>query len=1135
MGWIISTAVFLSGLNALLCFNIDPVAWKTLTQPAASFGYQVVQRPSDLLVSAPLAQYSPTGRGLIYKCSTETCRRLSVPVAEFAVNMSLGLTMANDPSTQRTLACGPTIPKDCKSITMYSGTCWQIDASDRVTGPVPSSNGECGSADIVFLLDGSGSVNNQDFQTMKTFVKNLVRSLLQADIKFAIVQFSTSPQIHFYFSDNLISGTASWERKVDEIRQLRGYTYTAKAIKSVVNDVFTPTKGSRPNVNKVLIVITDGESNDRFNLPGATSLADNKKIVRFAIGVGGAFKRDKAKKELETIASTKENVFQVESFNALEQIRQTLQAKLFSIEGSQTSGESLKLEMAQEGFSAAYVPEGIQMAIVGANEWKGGFLQYSMPTGLKTSSYEADIETDSYLGYSMAVAKTRSGTLTIVGAPRYQHRGAVMVVHQNVLRKTIDPFDWQFQSGEYFGAVVCAMDLNLDSFTDLILISAPMFMDSDGEGRVYVCSLTGLDVECRLDSPSVLRGDVSGNERFGSSLAVLPDLNTDGLSDLAVGAPLENNGQGSIYIFHGEGGVGGISSSYSQRIAASEVQSPLRFFGLSISQSSFDHSGDGLPDLAIGSKGAVVLLRSKPIVMVEATVSFSPNRIPTQNSNCSKPLESTAEVCFTMTRHSKVDKVTAKISYNLTLDATRKVPNNRAYFSEKQRETKGTVDIDLIRPVCNTVKFSVQACPEDALNALYNELRFSFEGLPNPPNPSASLALQAQKTTLHPLGFEINCGDDDKCVDDLKVDFNFTKSLEVKVGIDELLDVTVSVENRGENSYNSRVILSYPTGLSFRKFTTLQGRIECSSLDSEDGVTRGKTDCTVDKPILKSDSKAFFIISYGIETSSQLARSISFSANVSSGNLEHSSSSELYRNKDIDVKYSIFATFESSFSYSNFSFGKNNLHKPVQQSIVVTNDIRAVNFTVVIRVPVKLGDKNIWTDSSSLQIPDCQKDLDEQPKVTDFIAKIQKNKLVDCSVATCSVFKCSKIMGRLESKTYQISANLSSEWIQQIGLQSAKFLLISTASLEYDRKQYIFLSAGSYNNPPVRKIEVEVEVYVEPDFTKEIVGGSLGGLALLALLTAGLYKAGFFKSKYKEMINDNAADRFDDGDALTPD
>ncbi|KAF1373929.1 hypothetical protein PFLUV_G00244020 [Perca fluviatilis] len=1132
MDSIITTTILLSVLQAALCFNIDPVAWNVLSEPAAGFGYQVVQRPSDLLVSAPLSQFSEKGRGQIYTCSTTSCSKLSVPLPDFAVNASLGLTMTSDPSTQNTLACGPTIPKDCKSITMYSGVCLQIDRSNRISNPMPFSNKECRSADIAFLLDGSGSVASEDFQAMKTFVKKMVGSLLPLDAKFAVVQFSSRTQVHFHFNDFF---SASWEAKVDGISQLTGGTKTAAAIKFVVENIFIPAQGSRSNVKKVLIVITDGESTDPVQLPSAVDLAEKQNIVRFAIGVGLAFIKEKAKNELNTIASIpkESQVFQVENFNALEKIRASLQAKLFAIEGSQTSGESLKMEMAQEGFSAVYTPEGIQMGIVGANEWRGGYLPFTS-RGQSLPPFELTIDADSYLGYSMAVAYTPQGPLTIIGAPRYQHRGAVMVVFRNVNQKKIDPFPWQFQSGEYFGAVVCAMDVDRDSYTDLILISAPMFIDTDREGRVYVCSLSRLNVVCQLEySPSVLRGDASDKGRFGSSLAVLPDLNTDGLSDLAVGAPLENDGQGSIYIFHGEGG-GRINLAYSQRIAGSEVRSGLKFFGMSISQSSFDHSRDNLPDLAVGSKGAVVLLRSKPIVMVEATVSFSPNQISTQNSDCSKPLETTADICFTMTRHSNVDQAQATINYTLTLDANRKIQNSRAYIVVKQREVTDTVSLDLQKPKCATVKFFVEACPEDALNVLSNALRFTFDGLPSAQNLRPSLALQAQTTSFHPLGFEINCGTDNNCVDNLKVDFNFTRSSEVKVGIDELLDVTVSVENSEENSYNSHVILTYPVGLSFRKFTILQGRIECNSLDSEDGLTRGKTDCTVDKPILKSNAKAFFIVSYGIQTNSKLDRKIYVTANATSGNQEHSSLSILYKKREIDVKYSIFATIESSLSYSNFSFGKNNLQKPFQQSIVVTNDIRELYFTVVIKVPVKLGDKDIWVDSSSLQIPDCQIDKDEEPKQTDFVATVQKNKLVDCSVARCRVFKCSRFMGRLENKKYQISANISSGWIEQIGLRSAKFLLTSTASLEYDITKYIFFSTGSNNNPPVRKIEAEVEVYTEPDFTKEIVGGSLGGLALLALLTAGLYKAGFFKSKYKEMINNDEANPGVDGDAPAP-
>lgn len=44
----------------------------------------------------------------------------------------------------------------------------------------------------------------------------------------------------------------------------------------------------------------------------------------------------------------------------------------------------------------------------------------------------------------------------------------------------------------------------------------------------------------------------SQDARFGYALAAAPDLNHDGFTDLLVGAPLEDEHQGAIYVYHGD-------------------------------------------------------------------------------------------------------------------------------------------------------------------------------------------------------------------------------------------------------------------------------------------------------------------------------------------------------------------------------------------------------------------------------------------------------------------------------------------------------------------------------------------------------------------------------------------------------
>ena len=61
----------------------------------------------------------------------------------------------------------------------------------------------------------------------------------------------------------------------------------------------------------------------------------------------------------------------------------------------------------------------------------------------------------------MAVAKTKEGTLTILGAPRYQHRGVVMTVLQNGNHKKIDPFPWQVRAYNKEGLTVLKDNVNV--------------------------------------------------------------------------------------------------------------------------------------------------------------------------------------------------------------------------------------------------------------------------------------------------------------------------------------------------------------------------------------------------------------------------------------------------------------------------------------------------------------------------------------------------------------------------------------------------------------------------------------------------------------------------------------------------
>ncbi|XP_013404385.1 ZP domain-containing protein-like [Lingula anatina] len=176
-------------------------------------------------------------------------------------------------------------------------------------------------ADIIFILDGSGSVNAPDFAKQLHFIKSLVRKFDVGPnaVKVGVLQYSTYAVQEFNL--NTHSTEAAILAAVDRIRQKSGGTNTALALSTARTSSFTAAKGDRPNVPNLVIVMTDGRSNNMAATAREANKLRNIASV-FAIGVGS----NAYTAELEAMATDPDSkfVFTVTDFSALSNIETEL-------------------------------------------------------------------------------------------------------------------------------------------------------------------------------------------------------------------------------------------------------------------------------------------------------------------------------------------------------------------------------------------------------------------------------------------------------------------------------------------------------------------------------------------------------------------------------------------------------------------------------------------------------------------------------------------------------------------------------------------------------------------------------------------------------------------------------------------
>ena len=170
-------------------------------------------------------------------------------------------------------------------------------------------------ADVVFVLDGSGSVGSSNFLLMKGFAKHLVGkfSVARDQLRVGVVQYSSSSRVEFNL--NRYSSAASVYKAIDNIRYKRGYTRTDLALKDAYNMV---TRYGRKTTPNLIIVVTDGNSTKPSLTLSMAKYVHSKKLPVFALGIGKGI----GVSELKAIASDPDSsyMFQVKSFKSLESV-----------------------------------------------------------------------------------------------------------------------------------------------------------------------------------------------------------------------------------------------------------------------------------------------------------------------------------------------------------------------------------------------------------------------------------------------------------------------------------------------------------------------------------------------------------------------------------------------------------------------------------------------------------------------------------------------------------------------------------------------------------------------------------------------------------------------------------------------
>ncbi|XP_030043509.1 integrin alpha-10 [Microcaecilia unicolor] len=1137
-------------------FNIDVKKFKVFHGSSeAQFGYKVLQHEAEghkwMLVGAPWDGTADNRQGDVYRCTLEieknnTCTKVGLGetalqnVSRQITNMHFGMTLM-DSEKEGFVACAPLWSQECGTSTFSTGICTKLDSGFRPTENINPTAQRCSTyMDIVIVLDGSNSI--YPWYEVQNFLRNILSKFFIGpdQIQVGLLQYAELAVHEWSLSDYQTSEEVLKAAR-NLSRQEGRETRTAYAIHKACTEAFSSERGGREGATRLMLVVTDGESHDGEELPLALVECEKRHITRYAIAVLGHYMRrqqdpDAFINEIKFIASDPDEkyFFNVTDEAALNDIVDALGDRIFSLEGTHGYNESsFELEMSQIGFSTHILEDGILFGMVGAYDWNGAVLKESQHARIIPSreAFQKEFPVElknhaAYLGYTVSSLKLRSGKcLYVAGAPRFKHKGKVILFTMSRNSSvTISQALTGDQIGSYFGSEVCPVDVNGDGVTDVLLIAAPMYLGAQHRetGRVYIYRLG----QMLLTYNGTLHADKKPQDsRFGYSLAAVSDLNHDGFNDVVVGAPLEDDHRGAVYVYHGYRLT--ILPNYKQRVESSAFPPRLRYFGRSVT-GQMDLDGDDLVDLAIGAQGAAIVLRSRSIAQVNTSITINPSSINVIQKNCQRHGKESvclsATVCFRVLSRSPGKWDTQfDIRYNVSLD-DRKVSTRAVFDQNSQKLLQKGLRVHVGNTTCQTLDFHV-IDTSDYLRPIGVTVRFVLDESDSGPVLDEKCATMVRKM----VPFFKDCGNDNVCVTDLMLqahtDITGTrqKPYTIHQGRKKLA-MDILLENRGENAYNTSLKVWFSKNLHFASLSVKgdsQLKVECTAVS---GNTRS---CTVGYPVFRASAKVSLLLDFEFSCSTLLNR-LHIKLTATSDSTERNETlADNTAQLSAFIRYApeLFISSESTLNRYEIQQSRRAQQGSGPEfrttfKIQYLGCYPLTNLSANIHLPAAAYGRNTFLSVTRVIADNATctiRNMTEEKRREHGVSPIHPQDLMHADRLNCSNSWCETVTCQLQAVGHKTEITLAVlRLIHDDFFAKAQFKSVKVTSefvLEARDNSVLFLMESMRRRETVLEV---IQAKMIPLSLWILIGSVIGGLLLLTLIIIILWKFGFFTRKTQE-------------------